>query len=96
MILRFLLPLRIDQCGFEIGFKVLEFLYPKIRSGKRPLKLIDVLQFIASPCWEMLFGRRVDSLEKGAENDNEYMITDYQPLCSRYISVPKVFCVHLH
>lgn len=50
---------------------------------------MDVLQFICSQCWQLLFGHSIDSLEQGADSDNEYMITDFQPLCSRYISVPK-------
>lgn len=79
-----------DQAGFEVGFKVLESLYPRVKSGKRPTKLLDVLQFISSPCWNYLFGRTIDSLEKGTDNDHEYILTDYQPLCSKYISVPKV------
>ena len=82
--------IRIDQSAYEIGYKVLEYLYPKVKSGKRPTKLLEVLQFIGSSVWKFLFGRNVDSLERGAENDNEYIITDFHPLCSKYISVPKV------
>ena len=62
-----------DQAGFEVGFKVLEYLYPKVKAGKRPTKLLEVLQ-----------------LEKGTDNDNEYILTDYKPLCSKFISVPAV------
>ena len=80
---------RIDNCGFDIGYKLLEYLYSNSKPGKRPTKVLDVLQFISTPCWQFLFGRNVDSLEKGADSDNEYMITDLHPLCSRYISVPK-------
>lgn len=79
-----------DQAGFEVGFKVLEYLYPKVKAGKRPTKLLEVLQFISSSCWKLLFGRTIDSLEKGTDNDNEYILTDYKPLCSKFISVPAV------
>lgn len=89
----FLFSFRIDQSGFEIGYKVLEYLYPKVKPGKRPTKLLEVLQFISSSVWKLLFGRGVDSLERGTDNDNEYMITDFQPLCSKYISVPNVFII---
>ena len=58
-------------------------------------KLMDVLQFISSSCWKYLFGRSLDALERGADNPNEYIMTDNHPLCSKYISVPKVyFSVH--
>lgn len=88
---------RIDQSGFEIGYKMLEYLYPKVKPGKRPTKLLEVLQFISSSFWKLLFGRNVDSLERGTENDNEYMITDFHPLCSKYISVPNVqLCILYH
>ncbi|KAK8804764.1 hypothetical protein JH06_2777 [Blastocystis sp. subtype 4] len=80
---------KIDQCGFDIGFKILEILYSKLKPGKRPTKLMEVLQFISSSCWKYLFGRNVDALERGADNPNEYMLTDNHPLCSKYISVPK-------
>ena len=79
-----------DQCGFDIGYKLLEVLYAKLRPGKRPTQVKEVLQFISSPCWKYLFGREADSLECRADNLNEYIITDYNPLCSKYISVPKV------
>ena len=82
-----------DQAGFEVGFKILESLYPRVKPGRRPTKLMDVLQFISSPCWNHLFGRTIDSLEKGTDNDNEYILTDYQPLFSKFISVPKVHVV---
>lgn len=72
---------------------MLEFLYPRIKPGKRPTKLLEVLQFIGSSVWKLLFGRSVDSLERGTENDNEYMITDFHPLCSKYISVPNVYLI---
>ena len=52
---------------------------------------MEVLQFISSSCWKYLFGRNVDALERGADNPNEYMLTDNHPLCSKYISVPKVW-----
>ena len=81
---------RIDQCGFEIGYKILELLFSRMKPGKRPTKLMDVLQFISSSCWKYLFGRSVDALERGADNPNEYIMTDNHPLCSKYISVPKV------
>ncbi|KAK8822104.1 hypothetical protein WA538_000197 [Blastocystis sp. DL] len=60
-----------------------------MKPGKRPTKLMDVLQFISSSCWKYLFGRSLDALERGADNPNEYIMTDNHPLCSKYISVPK-------
>ena len=81
---------RMDQCGFDVGYKLLEVLYAKLRPGKRPTQVREVLQFISSPCWKYLFGREADSLECRADNPNEFIITDYAPLCSKYISVPKV------
>ena len=81
---------RMDQCGFDIGYKLLEVLYAKLRPGKRPTQVKEVLQFISSPCWKYLFGREADSLECRADNLNEFIITDLAPLCSKYISVPKV------
>ena len=82
-----------DHVGFEIGYKITEYLYPKVKPGKRPTKLMDVLQFISSSVWKFLFGKNIDSLERGTESNNEYMLTDFNPLCSKYISVPSVISI---
>jgi len=36
-----------------------------------------------------MFGKQADSLERGTENEDEYMLTDNDPLVTRMMSIPK-------
>ncbi|OLY84864.1 Transport protein particle subunit trs31 [Smittium mucronatum] len=56
---------------------------------KREIRVLNVLLFINTVVWKYLFGKPADSLEKSTENKDEYMLTDNDPLVSRFISVPK-------
>ncbi|KAH3687718.1 hypothetical protein WICPIJ_001302 [Wickerhamomyces pijperi] len=81
---------KLNTLGYSIGPKVLELI--TLREGKnakREIKLVEILQFIHTQVWRTLFGRVADELEKSSEADDEYMITDKQPLMSEFISVPK-------
>jgi hypothetical protein len=39
-------------------------------------------------CWKSLFGKNADALEKSAENENEYMIKEMDPVTNKFVSVP--------
>ena len=38
--------------------------------------------------WKSLFGKPADSLERSIDHSDEFMIVDYEPLTSTYVSVP--------
>ncbi|OMJ16476.1 Transport protein particle subunit trs31 [Smittium culicis] len=59
------------------------------KTVKREIRVLNVLLFINTTVWKYLFGKPADSLEKSTENKDEYMLTDNDPLVSRFISVPK-------
>lgn len=49
---------------------------------------MNILQFVSSTVWKSLFAKPADSLERSIENSDEFMIVDYEPVTSTFISVP--------
>ena len=49
---------------------------------------MSILHFISSSVWKSLFGRAADSLERSIDHVDEYMIIDYEPIASTFVSVP--------
>ncbi|KAL1923012.1 uncharacterized protein VTP21DRAFT_9388 [Calcarisporiella thermophila] len=80
---------RLNEFGYRVGQRFLELLMWRERHGKRETRVLGVLYFVHTVVWKCLFGKQADSLEKSTENEDEYMISDNDPLVSKYISVPK-------
>ncbi|KAF6822821.1 trafficking protein particle complex subunit 5 [Colletotrichum plurivorum] len=84
---------RLNVQGHSIGLKILDLLLFREppRTQLRPLTIIALLHFIKQSCWQHLFGRQADRLEKSADpaKPDEYMIIDNEPLVNAYISVPR-------
>ncbi|ORE21711.1 TRAPP I complex [Rhizopus microsporus] len=80
---------KLNEFGYRVGFRMLELLTWREKAAKRETKVLGILYFIHSTVWKALFGKQADSLEKSTENDDEYMISDNEPILTRYISVPK-------
>lgn len=49
---------------------------------------MNILQFVSAQVWKSLFGKPADSLERSIDHADEFMIVEYEPLTSTYISVP--------
>jgi hypothetical protein len=56
---------------------------------RRETRVINVLYFIHTTVWKALFGRPADSLERSTENVDEYMISDNEPIVTKFISTPR-------
>ncbi|KAF3515259.1 hypothetical protein F2Q69_00001058 [Brassica cretica] len=56
---------------------------------RRETRLLGILSFVHSTVWKVLFGKVADSLEKGTEREDEYMISEKELLVNRFISIPK-------
>eukprot|EP00898_Chlorokybus_atmophyticus_P003694 jgi/Chlat1/4325/Chrsp29S04607 len=80
---------RLDECGYGIGIRVLELLCHREKGNRRETRVLGILTFIHSVVWKSLFGKTADSLEKGTEHEDEYMISEKELLVNRFISVPK-------
>eukprot|EP00798_Chlamydomonas_sp_ICE-L_P023018 gene23018-30211_t len=82
---------RLDKVGFQVGVRVLELLSYREKTLRRKPEILDILRFIHGTAWSYLFGKTADDLQQAAAADDEYMITDYDLLVNRYISVPKSY-----
>ncbi|CAI0542465.1 unnamed protein product [Linum tenue] len=59
------------------------------QGNRRETRLLGILSFVHSTVWKVLFGKVADSLEKGTEHEDEYMISEKELLVNRFISIPK-------
>lgn len=49
---------------------------------------MSILHFVSSSVWKTLFGKSADSLERSIDHADEFMIVDYEPITSTFVSVP--------
>ena len=49
---------------------------------------MSILHFVSSSVWKSLFGKAADSLERSIDHQDEFMIIDYEPIASTFVSVP--------
>ena len=82
---------RLETTGYSVGLRVLELLVYRNRDYKRETKLMNILQFISTQVWKSLFSKPADSLERSIDHNDEFMIVDYSPMTSTYVSVPADF-----
>ncbi|OAY66037.1 Trafficking protein particle complex subunit 5 [Ananas comosus] len=75
---------RLEDAGYAVGARVLELLCHREKGNRRETRLLGILSFIHSTVWKV-----ADSLEKGTEHEDEYMISEKELLVNRFISVPK-------
>ncbi|KAL8876969.1 MAG: hypothetical protein Q9205_000542 [Flavoplaca limonia] len=82
---------KLNEQGYPIGLRLLPLLLYREppRTSVRPNRILPLLQFIHGPFWRHLFGRTADAIEHSSTANNEYMISDNEPLVNQYISVPK-------
>ncbi|KAF9424457.1 TRAPP subunit trs31 [Podila epigama] len=80
---------KLNELGYRVGTRVLDLLIWRDKNSKRETRVLGMLYFIHTTVWKALFGKQADSLEKSTENEDEYMISDNDPIISKYISVPK-------
>lgn len=55
---------RLEDTGFEVGLRLLEFLCFREKGSKRDVRVLDILKFIHSSLWKYLFGRQARDLEQ--------------------------------
>ncbi|KAL8951430.1 MAG: hypothetical protein Q9222_002591 [Ikaeria aurantiellina] len=82
---------RLNEQGYPLGLRLLPLILYREppRTSIRPNRILPLLQFIHGPIWRHLFGRTADAIEHSSSANNEYMISDNEPLVNQYISVPK-------
>ncbi|KAJ6743022.1 TRAFFICKING PROTEIN PARTICLE COMPLEX SUBUNIT [Salix viminalis] len=80
---------RLEDAGYSVGARILELLCHRDKGNRRETRLLGILSFVHSTVWKVLFGKVADSLEKGTEHEDEYMISEKELLVNRFISIPK-------
>jgi len=79
---------RLESAGYGVGLKVLELVAYRTKETKRETRLMSILHFVSSSVWKALFGKSADSLERSIDHADEFMIVDYEPITSTFVSVP--------
>ena len=80
---------RLSELGYNVGVRMLELICFRENKLEREKKLINILHFIHSKVWTILFGRQAQSLEKSTQNNDEFMIHESEPIVNKFISTPK-------
>ncbi|KAF9903070.1 TRAPP subunit trs31 [Linnemannia zychae] len=80
---------KLNELGYRVGIRALDLLVWRDKNSKRETRVLGMLYFIHTTVWKTLFGKQADSLEKSTENEDEYMISDNDPMVSKFISIPK-------
>jgi len=81
---------KLNEFGYRVGIRALElFVWRDGKNAKRETRVLGILYFINTVVWKSLFGKPADSLEKSTEHEDEYMISDNDPITTKYISVPR-------
>jgi hypothetical protein len=62
---------RLGELGYRVGIRMAELVFWREKSGKREVKLLQILMFIHSTVWKSVFGKVADSLERSTDNDDE-------------------------
>jgi hypothetical protein len=52
---------------------------------------MNILQFVSTHVWKALFNKPADSLERSIDHADEFMIVDYEPVTSTFVSIPSDF-----
>jgi len=82
---------RLESTGYGVGLRVLELLAYRSKEYRRETRLMNMLQFVSTQVWKALFGKAADSLERSIDHADEFMIVDYTPITSTFVSVPADF-----
>lgn len=71
---------KLSDLGYKVGSKMIELVSWREKSFKREIKILGILSWIHTTLWKHLFGKVLDALEKSTENEDEYMLSDNEPM----------------
>jgi len=84
---------KLSDAGKRVGLRVSELLSSRGKNGlgnaKRQILAQDLLAYITTTLWTYMFGRPIDTFERSTEDLDEYMLSDNEPVLTRFISTPK-------
>lgn len=62
---------KLSQLGYRIGRRALELILVREKVSRRETRLLNMLNFIAVPLWNFLYGKQADSLKKVRDSEQE-------------------------
>ncbi|KAH7640614.1 trafficking protein particle complex subunit 31 [Dermatophagoides farinae] len=80
---------KLSEIGYNVGQRIVDMMLIREKNFKRETRLINMLIFIRSKVWPMLFGKEADKLEQANDDKNTYYIIEREPIVNKFISVPK-------
>lgn len=80
---------KLSDIGYNVGQRLIDLMLIRERNFKRETRLRNILIFVRSKVWLMLFGKEADKLEQANDDKNTYYIIEKEPLVNKFISVPK-------
>ncbi|XP_071486720.1 trafficking protein particle complex subunit 5-like [Diadema setosum] len=80
---------KLSDLGQHVGVRILDLLFIRERGLKRETKLLNILLFIKSNVWKVLFGKEADKLEHANDDERTYYIIEKESVVNKFISVPK-------
>lgn len=61
---------KLSEIGYNVGQRVVDLMLIREKNFKRETRLINMLIFIRSKVWLMLFGKEADKLEQANDDKN--------------------------
>ncbi|CAK1585112.1 unnamed protein product [Parnassius mnemosyne] len=80
---------KLSEIGQDVGTRLLDLYFVRERNSKREIKLLNMLLFVKSTLWKVLFGKEADKLEHANDDERTYYIIEKDALVNKFISVPK-------
>nr|XP_054765334.1 trafficking protein particle complex subunit 5-like [Lytechinus pictus] len=65
---------KLSDMGQHVGVRILDLLFIRERGLKRETKLLNILLFIKSNVWKVLFGKEADKLEHANDDERTYLV----------------------
>lgn len=62
---------RLNDLGYQVGFRLLEVHMFRERTSKRETGLVEMLKYISITMWKALFGKPADRLQQGSNSATE-------------------------
>lgn len=61
---------KLSEIGYNVGQRIVDMMLIREKNFKRETRLINMLIFIRSKVWPMLFGKEADKLEQANDDKN--------------------------
>ncbi|KAI5637626.1 transport protein particle (TRAPP) component domain-containing protein [Phthorimaea operculella] len=71
---------KLSDIGHDVGTRLLDLYFVRERNSKREIKLLNMLLFVKSTLWKVLFGKEADKLEHANDDERTYYIIEKDAL----------------